>query len=396
MKRSTLDRLLPALVSDLAAGTLTTQSVGTLLTAALGGTDASGAWTWRQAYDLVQAAAIIADRDTPLASDPVTRLGALTAAASRPADRDPALGDADPAPAILDAPALCLCRLHRRRDPARRRGAGAVRRHRRAGAHGSAGRRKARPQRDRPVPRHASRRGVPPQTRPARRRAYRRPPRPRACHRCRGDEPALLVFGLAHRSDDRAAPCRVGRQAALPRRAAGGDPADGGLRGSASPRSGGGSRRSSRRACISACPASSTARWGRTWRRRFSWPTRPCTDVGVGESTIPLRPMSLQDALAAVRTDLPARPPREARAPVPGCACRAATSPSDPARPLPVAAPRCATRAAVDAPLAYVERATPGQNVAVSDIYPSRRGREGRTRLGRGDVRVRHLWRRQL
>ena len=82
MKRFPLDRLLPALVSDLVAGTLTTASVGALLTATLGGSDAEGAWTWRQAYDLVQAAAILADRDIDMHADPVTRLGALTAAAT--------------------------------------------------------------------------------------------------------------------------------------------------------------------------------------------------------------------------------------------------------------------------------------------------------------------------
>ena len=87
MKRQTLDRLLRSLARDIGAGALTPERIAAHLTAATGGTDAAGAWSWRQAYDLVQAAAILADRDAFVPADPFARLGALSAAAmTRPTE----------------------------------------------------------------------------------------------------------------------------------------------------------------------------------------------------------------------------------------------------------------------------------------------------------------------
>ena len=241
MKRSTLDRLLPALVSDLATGTLTTQSVGTHPHRGLG--------RHRRERRLDGAASLrsgpgcgnhcgprhpggFQSGHAPRCADG----GGVGAGRPRPGARRCRSGSSNsrrPCPMPMSPPSpprsvRATWRWSRLPAPARWR------------TWFSGPARSYRSQRDRPVPRHASRRAVPPQTRPARRRAYRRPPRPRACHRCRGDEPAFLVFGLAHQSDHRAASCRVGRQAALPRRAAGGDPANGGLRGCVSLRSGGG------------------------------------------------------------------------------------------------------------------------------------------------------------
>ncbi len=77
-----LDRLLGQLSHDITAGALDTRTVSARLTAAAGGTDAQGAWSWRRAYDVVQAAAILADRSvTPTGEDPRTRLARLDAAA---------------------------------------------------------------------------------------------------------------------------------------------------------------------------------------------------------------------------------------------------------------------------------------------------------------------------
>jgi predicted RNA methylase len=80
MKRRDIPTLLTRLTADLAAGDLTTPALSAHMTDVTGGTDAAGAWSWRQAYDLVQAAAILADREDD-AGDPATRLARLTGAA---------------------------------------------------------------------------------------------------------------------------------------------------------------------------------------------------------------------------------------------------------------------------------------------------------------------------
>ena len=81
MKRRDIPTLLPRIMADLTAGELTNASLSAHMTAVTGGTDAAGAWSWRQAHDLVQAAAILADRDDDRGGDPVTRLARLTGAA---------------------------------------------------------------------------------------------------------------------------------------------------------------------------------------------------------------------------------------------------------------------------------------------------------------------------
>ena len=105
MKRRDIPPLLPRIMADLAAGDLTNAALSAHLTSVTGGTDAAGAWSWRQAYDLVQAAAILADRDGDRPADPSLRLARLTGAADA-RDRDPALADAGPPPTVLHAPAL--------------------------------------------------------------------------------------------------------------------------------------------------------------------------------------------------------------------------------------------------------------------------------------------------
>ncbi|WP_375262505.1 strawberry notch-like NTP hydrolase domain-containing protein [Palleronia sp.] len=80
--------------------------------------------------------------------------------------------------------------------------------------------------------------------------------------------------------------------------------------------------------------------------------------------------MSLHDALDAIREELPTRPKRDPKvgpSPVSSPLPRSTTRPARPAAIAPSARP--ASRAPVDAPLAYVERATLGQNIAVSEIY---------------------------
>ena len=81
MRRRDIPTLLPRIEADLAAGDLTTASLAAHIAAVTGGTDAAGAWSWRQAYDLVQAAAILADRAGPRPADPSMRLATLTGAA---------------------------------------------------------------------------------------------------------------------------------------------------------------------------------------------------------------------------------------------------------------------------------------------------------------------------
>ena len=230
MNRQAIDQLLPLLTRDLHTGGLTTASVGAHLTEAVGGTDAAGAWTWRQAYDLVQSAAILADRDVPPASDPAARLAMLTAGAgARPTETRRSEVQirlqqfSTPLPyAYVAAFAAAIRPGDVALEPSA--GTGAL-------AHMAALRRgEARAERDRPVPRRAPRRDVRARALPARRRAHRRPARSPARRGRGGDEPAVLVVGIARsRPDHRAAPCGVGGQAPRSWRTAGGDPADGGL-----------------------------------------------------------------------------------------------------------------------------------------------------------------------
>ncbi|WP_371158351.1 strawberry notch-like NTP hydrolase domain-containing protein [Jannaschia sp. 2305UL9-9] len=85
MKRRHIPILIDRLADDLRAGRLMTAILSEHMTEVVGGTDAEGAWSWRQAYDLVQAAAISADGIEQ--DDPAARLAALEAAAwTRPTE----------------------------------------------------------------------------------------------------------------------------------------------------------------------------------------------------------------------------------------------------------------------------------------------------------------------
>ena len=377
MKRFPLDKLLPALVRDLATGTLTTGSVGALLTEALGGSDATGAWTWRQAYDLVQAAAILADRDVALSCDPVTRLGALTAAATarptetrrsetqirlqqfstplpyayvaavaaaiRPGDvaLEPSAGTGALAHMVQRAGGkLVLNEI----DPFRSALLDAVFR---AGVTGHDGEH-IDDLLDRahmidavvmnpPFSSSVSRTDPTIALRHALSAAKRLSPGGRLV--------AILPMAAC-----------VSRQPELWRR----------LTGHVTPR------------LHLGLPGIVYRKLGTNVETTLLVADAPCEGGApgeggrVGDPTIPLRPMSLQDALATVRTELPVRPPREARAPVPAApACAPARVAPRPARPVPADRPavRTASRAPVEAPLAYVERAVPGQNLAILEIY---------------------------
>ena len=81
MKRRDIPTLQTRLTADLAVGDLTNAALAAHMTDVTGGSDAASAWSWRQAYDLVQAAAILADRNDDRAGDPSLRLARLTGAA---------------------------------------------------------------------------------------------------------------------------------------------------------------------------------------------------------------------------------------------------------------------------------------------------------------------------
>ena len=81
MKRRDIPTLLTRIRAGLAVGDLTNAALAAHLTDATGGSDAAGAWSWRQAYDLVQAAAIFADAADDRDGHPVTRLARLAGAA---------------------------------------------------------------------------------------------------------------------------------------------------------------------------------------------------------------------------------------------------------------------------------------------------------------------------
>ena len=81
MKRRDIPNLLARLKAGLAAGDSMTAALAAHMTDVTGGTDAAGAWSWRQAYDLVQAAAILADLEDDRPSNPSLRLARLTGAA---------------------------------------------------------------------------------------------------------------------------------------------------------------------------------------------------------------------------------------------------------------------------------------------------------------------------
>ena len=366
MKRSTLDRLLPTLVRDLTTGQLTMQSIGALLTETLGGSDAAGAWTWRQAYDLVQAAAILADRDAPAPADPATRLGALISqATARPTETRRSETQirlqqfSTPLPyAYVASVAAAIRPGDVVLEPSA--GTGAL-------AHMAA---------------RASARLVLNEIDPFRAAlldaVFRlKPTRHDGEHiddlldRAQAID-AVVMNPPFSSSVSRTDPTIALRHALSAARRL----SPGGRLVAILP--------------MAACAARQPALWHRltsivTPRLHLGLPgviyrkmgtgvettlliaDAPDAGDAVGETTIPLRPVSLPAALDAVCEKLPARPARAVGAPVQPV--RPAPRRVTPPAPARAAAPRAAVRAAVYAPLAYVERATPGQNRAVSEIY---------------------------
>ncbi|WP_185962203.1 strawberry notch-like NTP hydrolase domain-containing protein [Palleronia caenipelagi] len=81
MKRQTLIRLLTQIAGDITNGTLDAGTLSARLTTAAGGTDAAGAWSWRRAYDVMQAATILSDRKEGQVTAPKAGLTVLEALA---------------------------------------------------------------------------------------------------------------------------------------------------------------------------------------------------------------------------------------------------------------------------------------------------------------------------
>ena len=115
------------------------------MTGALGASDANGAWVWKDAYEAAEAACVLfmqrygrgMRRTCGAGSDgPRRMLAMLEAVAALEPSHTQALRGAGPAPAVLDAAAARLCRAPGCRDPAGRRRAGTVGRHRHAGGVG--------------------------------------------------------------------------------------------------------------------------------------------------------------------------------------------------------------------------------------------------------------------
>ncbi|SFH27693.1 Methyltransferase domain-containing protein [Palleronia marisminoris] len=368
MKRQVIDQLLPLLTRDLQSGCLTTKSVGAHLTRALGGTDAEGAWSWRQAYDLVQSAAIMADRDQPPCPDPATRLAALNAAASaRPTETRRSEAQirlqqfSTPLPyAYVASIAAAIRPGDVVLEPSAGTGALA---HMANRAGGKLVLNEIDPFRAAlleatfrvPVTRHDAEHIDDLLDRQHIADVVVMNP-PFSSSASRAADPTIALRHVVSAAKRLAPGGRI--VAILP---------------------------------MAACADRQPALW-----RRLTAIVAPRLHLGLpgivyrkmgtsvetallvadatetaADSPIPLRSLSLQDALTAIREDLPPRPqrsPKAQHAPV--------SSPLPPrvkpTRPTAAPAPARATaRAPAIAPVAYVERATPGQNAAVSDIYAS-------------------------
>ena len=192
------------------------------------GTDAEGAWVWKDAYEALEAAQVLFLRKfggamRTRAGSPAAMLEMLTRLAGRLAVADPPLGGIRTLPAILDADRTRLCR---RRSGGADRGRSRARtlgRHRLAGDLRRARQSAARLERDRRHPRRIARPPVPRRRRhPPQRRADPRPARSRDPAERGADEPALLGLapcrGALCRSRD--PPCRLGAGASRRRRTA--------------------------------------------------------------------------------------------------------------------------------------------------------------------------------
>ncbi|WP_299821270.1 strawberry notch-like NTP hydrolase domain-containing protein [uncultured Jannaschia sp.] len=366
-----IDTLLPLITRDLRTSGLTAASLAAQITEAIGGTDAAGAWTWRQAYDLVQSAAILADRDVPLASDPATRLALLTAGAgARPTETRRSEAQirlqqfSTPLPyAYVAAVAAAIRPGDVALEPSA--GTGAL-------AH-MATRAGAKLVLNEIDPFRAMLLDAVFQLAPSRHDGEHIDDLLDRQH-----IPDVVVMNPPFSSSvSRAADPTIALRHAV---SAARRLAPGGRLVAILP--------------MAACAERQPALWRRLTaivvpRLHLGLPgivyRKMGTNVetallvadvpvegGVGEVTIPLRPMSLSDALDTIRAELPDRPARVAAVPV---LTKPRPAPVRPARPVAAPATRTATpravRAPVDVPLAYVERATPGRNLAVSDIYAS-------------------------
>ena len=114
---------------------LDSRALRSAMEAAFGGSDAEGAWLWKDAYEALEAAQVLFLRKfgsamRTRAGSAAAMLEMLTRLAERLAVADPPLGGIRTLPAILDAVGTRLCRIRSGgADPGRFR-ARTVRRHR--------------------------------------------------------------------------------------------------------------------------------------------------------------------------------------------------------------------------------------------------------------------------
>jgi len=72
-----LKSLVLAVSTEIEMGRLTAKDLGGLMTTRFGGTDASGAWSWRMAYDVMEAAVIRSCLDSMPEPDALSELRRL-------------------------------------------------------------------------------------------------------------------------------------------------------------------------------------------------------------------------------------------------------------------------------------------------------------------------------
>ena len=180
---------------------LDSRALRSAMEAAFGGTDAEGAWVWKDAYEALEAAQVLFLRKfgsamRSRAGSAAAMLEMLTRLAGAAPVADPPLGRIRALPAVLDAVGTRLCRCRGGSAVPQRRRARTVGRHRIAGDLRRARQSAACLERDRRDPRRTARPPVPRRCgHPAQRRADPRPSRCRDPAERRADEPALL--GLA-------------------------------------------------------------------------------------------------------------------------------------------------------------------------------------------------------
>ncbi len=201
---------------------LDSRALRSAMEAAFGGTDAEGAWVWKDAYEALEAAQVLFLRKFGIAmrsraGSAAAMLDMLTRLAGRLASQTRRSEESEHLQQFSTPIGARLCRRRGgRSDPGRPR-ARTLRRHRPAGDLRRARQGAACPERDRRHPRRAPRPPVPRRLRhPAQRRADPRPSRSGDPAERRADEPALLGLaacrGPLRRGRD--APYRLGARAA--------------------------------------------------------------------------------------------------------------------------------------------------------------------------------------